>query len=64
MVWPILVIFAIIVVIALLIYRKNQGSKGFPLNRFCLNCKKRFPDNISNCPYCGEPYFNFHQSSD
>jgi len=58
MVWPALLIIAIIVVVLFLVYRKDQGSKGFPLNRYCLQCHKRFPDNLSICPHCGENYFS------
>ncbi len=61
MVWPILIAIGVIVIIALYIYRKDHGSKGFPLNRYCLACHKRFPDNLANCPKCGEPYFAYHQ---
>ena len=61
MVWPVLLIVAIIVVIVILLYRKDQGQRGFPLNRYCLECHKRFPDNLSVCPYCGEKYFSSRQ---
>ena len=58
MVWPILVIIGVIVIIAYFIYKKDSGSRGYPLNRLCLSCKKRYPDNISTCPYCGQKYFS------
>ena len=61
MVWPIIVGIAVIVLIVILIYRKDQGKRGYPLNRYCLTCHKRFPDNLSHCPYCNEPYFSSHQ---
>jgi len=57
MVWPIIIAVIVIGVIAWYYYKKPQGSKGFPLNRFCLGCHKRFPENLSSCPYCGEKYF-------
>ena len=57
MVWPILIVVAVIVIIAIYYYRKDHGARGFPLNRYCLACHKRFPDNLSSCPKCGEPYF-------
>jgi len=58
MVWPILVFIVIVVIIAIYLYKKDQGSRSFPLNRFCLACKKRFPENLASCPYCGELYFS------
>ena len=61
MVWPILVVIGIVIIIGIWLYKKDEGSRGFPLNRFCLACHKRFPENLSNCPYCGEVYFNFNQ---
>ena len=61
MVWPIIIVVLIVIAIGIYLYRKDQGSRGFPLNRFCLGCQKRFPDNLSSCPYCGELYFSFNQ---
>jgi len=61
MVWPILIAVGVILFIALIIYKKDQGRRGFPLNHLCLACHKRFPDNLSTCPGCGEPYFSYHQ---
>jgi len=61
MVWPILVGIAVILFIALIIYKKDNGKRAFLLNSLCLACHKRFPDNLSHCPYCNEPYFSYHQ---
>ena len=61
MVWPIIIFIVIIIAIAAYLYRKDHGSRAYPLNRFCLGCQKRYADNLSTCPYCGESYFNFNQ---
>jgi len=61
MVWPVLVVIVTIILIALYFHYKNQGKRGYPLNRYCLACQKRFPDNLSSCPECGEPYFSYNQ---
>jgi len=58
MVWPILIVIAVIVIIGLFLYKKDQGRRGFEMNRYCLECKKRYPDSLSNCPYCGAIYFS------
>jgi len=62
MVWPLVIIVVIIIAIALYyIYKPNLGGKNYPLNRYCLGCHKRFPDNLKACPNCGEPYFADNQ---
>lgn len=62
MVWPIIIGIIVVGIIAYFIYKKDHGSRSFPLNRYCLACHKRFPDNLSNCPYCNEPYFSYNQN--
>jgi len=40
-----LIIIAIIIIVGIYYYRKDYGERNFPLNRYCLSCHKRFPDN-------------------
>jgi len=57
MVWPIIIVIVVIALIAVYMYKKDQGKRGYALNRLCLTCHKRYPDTLSACPNCGEKYF-------